>query len=275
MSQLNDQIVQAVSAIRRQTQFQPDVAIILGTGLGALGKEIKAEAAISYEEIPHFVTSTVETHHGKLILGELGGKRVVAMSGRFHRYEGYTLQQVTFPVRVMRALGAKVLMVSNVAGSMNRLHEPGDLMVITDHINLTGDNPLIGPNDDTLGPRYPDMSQPYDRALIKLAQTIAREERLVLHKGVYAGMTGPCLETAAEYRMLQIIGADAIGMSTVPEVIVAIHAGFRVLGISVITDRCIPDTLEPADISAIIRIAGEAEPRLTKLMKMVIQRLSV
>lgn len=274
MSLLKQQIQESVAAIRAKTSLQPDVAIILGTGLGGLGKEIKVATSLPYENIPHFVTSTVETHHGQLLMGELAGKSVVAMSGRFHRYEGYSLHQITFPVRVMRALGAKVLMVANAAGGMNRLYQAGDLMAISDHINLMGDNPLIGPNDDSLGPRYPDMSQPYDRALLKLAQAIALEEKMVLHKGVYAAMTGPCLETAAEYRMLQIIGADAIGMSTVPEVIVAVHAGFRVLGMSVITDRCIPDTLEPADIAAIIRIAGEAEPRLTKLMKMIIQRLS-
>lgn len=273
MSVLSKQIQEAVAFIRQQTPFQPDVAIILGTGLGALGKEVKVTAAIPYDQIPHFVTSTVETHHGQLLLGELGGKKVVVMSGRFHRYEGYTLQQITFPVRVMRALGAKTLLVSNAAGGMNRLFQAGDLMVIADHINLMGDNPLIGPNDDALGVRYPDMSQPYDRALVKLAKSIALEEKITLHQGVYAAMTGPCLETAAEYRMLQVIGADAIGMSTVPEVIVAVHAGFKVLAISVITDRCIPDTLEPADVATIIRIAGEAEPRLTKLMKLLIQRI--
>lgn len=268
-------VQQSVAAIRRQTKLEPQIAIILGTGLGGLAKEIQVEATISYEQIPGFVRSTVETHSGRLLLGTLEGRKVVAMSGRFHRYEGYSLQDITFPVRAMRGLGAKVLLVSNAAGGINRHYAPGDLMLIEDHINLMGDNPLIGPNDDTLGPRYPDMYNCYDKELRALALGIAREEKLQCHAGVYAAMTGPCLETAAEYRMLAGIGADAIGMSTVPEVIVAIHAGMKVLGVSVITDRCVADALKPANIQEIIRIAQEAEPRLTLLMRKTVGRLPI
>ncbi len=266
-------VQQAVAAVRRQTKLEPQVAIILGTGLGGLSKEIKVETTIPYEQIPGFVRSTVETHTGKLLLGSLEGRNVVAMSGRFHRYEGYTLQEITFPVRAMHALGAKILLVSNAAGAINRRLDPGDLMLIEDHINLMGDNPLIGPNVDSLGPRYPDLYNCYDKELRKLALGIAREEKLRCHAGVYAAMTGPCLETAAEYRMLATIGADAIGMSTVPEVIVARHAGLKVLGVSVITDRCVADALKPANIQEIIRIAQEAEPKLTLLMRKAVGRL--
>lgn len=268
-------VQQAVAAIRRQTELEPQIAIILGTGLGGLAKEIQVETTIPYEQIPGFVRSTVETHSGKLLLGTLEGRKVVAMSGRFHRYEGYSLQDITFPVRAMRGLGARVLLVSNAAGGINRHYAPGDLMLIEDHINLMGDNPLIGPNDDALGPRYPDMYNCYDKELRELALSIAREEKLRCHAGVYAAMSGPCLETAAEYRMLAEIGADAIGMSTVPEVIVAIHAGLKVLGVSVITDRCVADALKPANIQEIIRIAQEAEPHLTLLMRKTVGRLPI
>lgn len=266
-------VQEAVAAVRRATALEPRVAIILGTGLGGLSREIATEKEIPYEEIPGFVRSTVETHTGKLLLGTLEGRKVVAMSGRFHRYEGYTLQEITFPVRVMRALGAEVLLVSNAAGGINRRYEPGDLMLLEDHINLMGDNPLIGPNDNRLGPRYPDMYNCYDRELRALALAIAREEKIRCHAGVYAAMTGPCLETAAEYRMLAAVGADAIGMSTVPEAIVAVHAGLKVLGVSVITDRCVADALKAADIQEIIRIAQDAEPRLTALMRKTVGRM--
>ena len=270
-----EKVQEAVAAIRQAAPGEPEVAIILGTGLGGLGKEISTDKEIPYEQIPGFVRSTVETHTGKLILGTLEGKRVVAMSGRFHRYEGYSLQEITFPVRVMRALGAKALVVSNAAGGINRRYEPGDLMILEDHINLMGDNPLIGPNDEKLGPRYPDMYNCYDRALRDLALSIAREEKIRCHAGVYAAMTGPCLETAAEYRMLATIGADAIGMSTVPEAIVAVHSGLKVLGVSVITDRCVADALKAADIQEIIRIAMDAEPRLTTLMRKTVGKLKL
>jgi purine-nucleoside phosphorylase len=275
MAKLIEMIDEAVKVIKGISSIKPEVAIILGTGLGALAKEIKNSIEIPYKDIPHFPLSTVETHAGKLVLGEIGDKKVVAMSGRFHRYEGYTMQQITFPVRVMKELGAKVLVVSNAAGGMNRTYTPGDLMIIADHINFMGDNPLIGENDNRLGSRYPDMSEPYDRKLMKLAGDIAREEKIRCHKGVYVGVTGPCLETAAEYRFFGLIGADAVGMSTVPEVIVAVHSGLKILGISVITDKCVPDCLVKANIEEIIKIAEEAEPKLMKLMKIAIQKMSI
>lgn len=253
-------------------QAAPDYAVILGTGLGRLAEEIEVEAVLPYTDIPHFPLSTVETHSGKLILGVLAGRRVAVMQGRFHRYEGYSLRQVTFPVRVLRQLGAHTLIVSNVSGGMNPLWKPGDLVVIDDHINLLGDNPLAGPNLDELGPRFPDMSEPYDRGLIGLAESAAIELGIALRRGVYVAVSGPNLETRAEYRMLRTIGADVVGMSTVPEVIVARHMGMRVLGMSIITDACLPDALEPADIDVIIRTANEAEPRLTALIRRVLER---
>ncbi len=268
--------LEAVSAARDVVRSRfgraPDVAIILGTGLGGLAKEIVAETTIEYHEIPGFPPSTVESHAGRLLCGALGGRTVIAMQGRFHRYEGYTLQQVTFPVRVLRALGAQTLIVSNACGGMNPLWQPGDLMLISDHINLLGDNPLVGPNDDRLGARFPDMSEPYDTALRALARDVATGLRIVLREGVYVAVAGPALETRAEYRMLRALGADVVGMSTVPEVIVAVHAGMRVLGISIITDQCLPDALEPADVATIIATAGRAEPRLTALVRGVLER---
>jgi len=270
---LSQQINEAVDALRRKNRLEPEIGVILGTGLGGLTKEIETEITIPYTEIPHFPLSTVESHAGRLILGRLGGKRVMAMQGRFHYYEGYSMKQITFPVRVMKALGCHTLVVSNACGGMNPLFTPGDLMIITDHINLLGDNPLIGPNDETLGPRFPDMSEPYTKALIALAEKVVLEEKMRVQKGVYVALSGPCLETRAEYRFLRAIGADVVGMSTVPEVIVAVHASMRVLGISVITDACLPDALEAVDIAKIIKIAGEAEPKLTLLMKRVIEKM--
>lgn len=251
----------------------PDVAIILGTGLGALGEAIAVEHTIPYFEIPGFPLSTVESHTGRLLVGTLGGKRVLALQGRFHRYEGYSLQQVTFPVRVLRALGATTLVVSNACGCMNPAWAAGDLMLIADHINLLGDSPLVGPNDDSLGPRFPDMSEPYESGLRALARRVARDEGITLREGVYAAVAGPNLETRAEYRMLRLIGADVVGMSTVPEVIVARHAGMRVLGISIITDLCDPDTLEPASLGKILAVAARAEPQLTRLVRAVLERM--
>jgi purine-nucleoside phosphorylase len=268
MAELFEQIQEALAQIRKNTDMVPKVGIILGTGLGALAKEIESPLAIPYGKIPHFPLSTVESHAGELVFGKLGPTPVVAMKGRFHRYEGYSLQQVTFPVRVMKALGVENLLVSNACGGMNRSLEPGDLMVIEDHVNLMGDNPLIGKNDDRLGPRWPDMAEPYSKDLITLVERIAWEKRIPLKKGVYVAVTGPNLETKAEYRWLSGF-ADVVGMSTVPEVVVAVHAGLKVLGISVVTDKCIPDTLEPADIQKIIRHAQEAEPKLTILMREV------
>ena len=266
-------VAESVAAIRGRTQSAPGIGIILGTGLGALVERIEVETSIPYGDIPHFPLSTVESHSGRLLFGTLGGKPVVAMQGRFHRYEGYTLQQVTFPVRVMRALGVDTLIVSNACGGMNPLWAPGDLMLMADHINLLGESPLTGPNDDALGPRFPDMSQPYDRALQHLARTVALEGRIPLRSGVYVAVPGPNLETRAEYRMLRAMGADVVGMSTVPEVIVARHGGMRVLGISIITDACLPDALEEADIATIIATAGRAEPNLTKLVEGVVARM--
>lgn len=266
-------IEEALRVVQARARLEPEIALILGTGLGGLAREIAVAAEIPYAEIPHFPLSTVESHSGRLLFGTLGGKRVVAMQGRFHRYEGYTLQQVTFPVRVMRALGARTLMVSNACGGMHPLWSPGDLVLIADHINLLGDNPLIGPNDEALGPRFPDMSEAYDAGLRALAREAARDLKLVLREGVYVAVTGPNLETAAEYRFLRAIGADVVGMSTVPEVIVAVHGGMRVLGISIVTDACLPDALEPADVERIIATASRAEPQLTQLVRAVLERL--
>jgi purine-nucleoside phosphorylase len=266
-------IREASEAIRARTEIKPRVAITLGTGLGALADEIEAESVISYEDIPDFPVPTVESHSGRLLLGRLSGQPVVAMQGRFHRYEGYSLQQVAFPVRVMRDLGAEILIVSNACGGMNPMWNVGELMLLADHINLLGDNPLIGPNLDELGPRFPDMSEPYDVELQRLAIEVAMEERITLRRGVYVAVPGPNLETRAEYRFLRMIGADVVGMSTVPEVIAATHGGMKVLGISIITDSCLPDALKPASVEEIIRVAGEAEPKLTLLIKNVVARL--
>jgi purine-nucleoside phosphorylase len=270
---LYDRIQDAVRAIRGGPGLNPEVAIILGTGLGALADEISVEASIPYQQIPGFPLSTVETHAGRLLLGRMGGRPVVAMQGRFHRYEGYGLSDVTFPVRVMRELGAATLVVSNACGGMHPLWSPGDLVLLSDHINLLGDNPLTGANDDRLGPRFPDMSDPYDGELRTLARTVARELGIPLREGVYVAVPGPNLETRAEYRMLRGMGADVVGMSTVPEVIVAAHSGMRTVGISIITDQCLPDALEPANIERIIDTARRAEPSLTRLIAGLVERL--
>jgi purine-nucleoside phosphorylase len=271
---LFERVESAAEVVRRRGRLTPEVGIILGTGLGGLAREIAVEAEVPYAEIPGFPLSTVETHAGKLLLGRLGGRPVVAMQGRFHRYEGYDLQQVTFPVRVLHALGARTLIVSNACGGMNPLWGPGDLVLISDHINLLGDNPLVGPNDERLGPRFPDMSAAYDPELRALARAAALELGIVLREGVYVAVPGPNLETGAEYRMLRAIGADIVGMSTVPEVIVANHQGMRTVGISIVTDQCLPDALEPADIGRIIATANRAEPSLTRLIGTVVERLS-
>jgi purine-nucleoside phosphorylase len=270
---LYDDIQRAADAVRGQAAVRPAVGIILGTGLGGLAEEIAVSAAVPYESIPGFPLSTVESHAGRLLLGQLGGKQVVAMQGRFHRYEGYSLPQVTFPVRVLHALGASTLIVSNACGGMHPLWAPGDLVLLADHINLLGDNPLVGTNDERLGPRFPDLSAAYDPGLRALARETAVELGITLREGVYVAVPGPNLETRAEYRMLRAIGADVVGMSTVPEVIVANHEGMRVLGISIITDQCLPDALEPADITRIIETARRAEPLLTRLIQRVVERM--
>jgi len=271
---LFDRVQTAADVVRRRSALVPEIGIILGTGLGGLAREIAVEAEVPYADIPGFPLSTVETHAGKLLLGRLGGRPVVAMQGRFHRYEGYDLQQVTFPVRVLRQLGARTLVVSNACGGMNPLWAPGDLVLLSDHINLLGDNPLVGPNDERLGPRFPDMSAPYDPELRALARAVALELGIVLREGVYVAVSGPNLETRAEYRMLRAIGADVVGMSTVPEVIVANHQGMRTVGISIVTDQCLPDALEPAELGKIIATANRAEPQLTRLITTVVGRLS-
>jgi len=266
-------IDEAVEHVRSRYDGRPEAGIVLGTGLGALANDIEIEEAIDYREIPHFPVSTVESHSGRLIFGLLEGRPVVSMQGRFHFYEGYSLQQVTFPIRVMQRLGVETLIVSNACGGMNPTYRRGDLMRIADHINLIGDNPLRGPNLDELGPRFPDMSEPYDLGLGELADRLALEAGIRLHVGVYVGVAGPNLETRAEYRFLRTIGADVVGMSTVPEVIAARHGGMRVLGLSIVTDECFPDALEPVDVTEIIRVAGEAEPRLTELIRRTVRRL--
>jgi purine-nucleoside phosphorylase len=271
---LYDRVQAAVDAIRARTSETPAIAIILGTGLGGLAREIEVEAEIPYEEIPGFPLSTVEAHAGKLLAGNLAGRSVVAMQGRFHRYEGYDLGKVTFPVRVLHGLGARTLVVSNACGGMNPLWGPGDLVLLSDHINLLGDNPLIGPNDERLGPRFPDMSAPYDPGLRALARAAALELGIVLREGVYVAVPGPNLETRAEYRMLRTLGADVVGMSTVPEVIVAAHQGMRAVGFSIITDQCLPDALEPASIERIIATASRAEPQLTRLITRLVERMA-
>lgn len=273
MSELKNHINDAFKFLTTQTSVKPEIGIILGTGLGDLVKEIDIKNEVNYNEIPHFVTSTVESHSGKLLFGNLNGKSVVAMQGRFHFYEGYSMSEITFPVRVMKALGIHTLIISNAAGCLNPQWKKGDLMIITDHINLLGQNPLIGPNDEELGPRFPDMSEAYAKDLIKKAQHTADKLKIAVRHGVYAAMTGPSLETRAEYGMLQIIGADAIGMSTVPEVIVASHQGTKVLGFSILTDECFPETLQATSLEEIIVVASKTEPNMTKLIKEIIAEL--
>lgn len=272
-SNLFQHVTKSVQAIWKKTAFRPDIAIILGTGLGNLAKKVTKEIAISYEAIPNFPHSTVVSHAGRLLFGTLGGKKVAIMDGRFHFYEGYSLEQVTFPVRVLRKLGAKILIVSNAAGGLNLSYKKGDIVLIEDHINLMGVNPLIGPNDDRLGIRFPDMSAPYSERLMGIAQKAAQEKRIPLKRGIYMGVSGPNLETRAEYRFMRKAGADLVGMSTVPEVIVGVHAGFEILGLSIVTDICDPDHLKAVNIEEIIRTAAEAGPKLDQLVESVVQKL--
>ena len=271
---LFEQIGTTETAIRQHTSSSPSIGIILGTGLGGLVKELEITTSIPYEELPGFPLSTVESHAGRLLFGTLKGVEVVVLQGRFHQYEGYSLQQITFPVRVLNRLGVQTLIVSNACGGLNPLYRRGDVMIMDDHINLLGDNPLVGPNDDRLGPRFPDMSQPYDFDLIALAEEAARELKHKVHRGVYVAVTGPNLETRAEYRFLRTIGADVVGMSTVPENIVARHMGMRVLGMSIITDECFPDALEPVHIEDVLAAAAQAEPIMTSIITHVIPRIA-
>lgn len=265
------EIQDAVDYIRQHyPSVSAEIGIVLGTGLGGLATEIKVEKEMSYNFIPHFPTSTVESHFGKLIFGTMGGKKVVAMQGRFHYYEGYSLQQITFPIRVMKLLGVKALFISNAAGGINLSYKRGDLMILDDHINLQPENPLIGRNVEEFGPRFPDMSRPYDPELIRMAQAFAKEENIRAHTGVYVAVTGPNLETRAEYRFLRMAGADVVGMSTVPEVIVANHMGLKTFAISVVTDECDPDNLRPINVEEIIATAKESEPLLTRILSRMI-----
>lgn len=273
MSTLTEMINETLAVIRKKTDKNFEIGIVLGTGLGGLVKDILIEHEFDYSDLPHFPLSTVESHHGKLIFGKIGGKDVVAMQGRFHYYEGYTMQQITYPVRLMKFLGVKTLLVSNACGGMNPIYESGDIMLMVDHINLLGDNPLIGKNEDELGPRFPDMSEPYNLELIKIAEDAALENKIKVQKGVYVAVPGPNLETKAEYRFLRAIGADVVGMSTVPENIVANQMGIKVLGVSIITDECFPDSLKPAKVEEIIETAMKAEPKMTLIIKEVIKKL--
>ena len=273
MEDLKAKITESVEFINQKSNIKPKIAIILGTGLGRLAEDIQEKEIIPYSDIPNFPISTVQGHGGNLVLGKLENKEVVAMQGRFHYYEGYNLKEVTFPVRVTKKLGAEVIIISNAAGGMNRFFKRGDLMLITDHINLFGDNPLIGPNDEELGLRFPDMSEAYDRKLVELTLKVALKEKIKLHQGIYVGLTGPTLETPAEYRFLIKIGADAVGMSTVPEVIVANHMGMKVLGISCITDLAINGVVVKTGLEEILKAASDAEPIMTKLVKKVIQKI--
>ena len=271
MLDLYDKIQESVGAIRQQYSATPHAGIILGTGLGPLAEKIEIEASIDYGDIPNFPKSTALSHKGRLVCGKLAGLDVVAMEGRTHMYEGYPLKEATLPIRVMKALGADLLVCSNAVGGLNPYYRKGDIMVIEDQINLMGDNPLIGINDDRLGPRFPDMCEPYSQELVDRVLSIARSEDIVAHKGVLVAVAGPNLETRAEYRMLRTMGADVVGMSTVPEVIVAVHSSMRVVGLSVVTDLCFPDSLEPADPHEIVKVANEAEPSLSKLVMRVLE----
>lgn len=273
MNDLIAKIKETVTVIREKTGEDYPVGIILGTGLGGLVKEISVTHEIDYADLPHFPLSTVESHNGKLIFGTLKGKNVVAMQGRFHYYEGYTMQQITFPVRVMKYLGVKTLLISNACGGMNPQYRKGDIMIMSDHINLMGDNPLIGKNYEELGPRFPDMSEPYNLELICLAEETAMEHKIKVQKGIYVAIPGPNLETRAEYRFLRDTGADVVGMSTIPENIAANHMGMKVLGFSIVTDECFPDNLKPVSVEEIIAAAMQAEPKMTLIMKEVIGKL--
>ncbi len=268
---LKEKVKEAAEFLKLKSNFNPEIAIVLGTGLGNLGKEIKPEMIIEYDNIPYFPVSTVESHHGRLIFGYLEGRKVVAMQGRFHYYEGYSLQQITFPIRVFKELGINSLILTNACGSVNPNLPKANIMIIDDYINLIGDNPLIGPHDDYFGPRFVDMSQPYYKKYIEQIEQIALENKVKLYKGVYAAMSGSSLETRAEYRYLRIIGADVIGMSTIPETIVARQMGMKVLGFSIVTDECYPDALKPVSLQEMIETADIAEPKLTLVISQFVK----
>ncbi len=278
-SELKTRITEAADAVRARVQARApgaqvaEIGVILGTGLGDLAHSLTGATVVPYADIPHFPSSTVESHAGELHVGTLAGRSVAVMKGRVHYYEGYTMQQVGFPVRVLQALGCRTLIITNAVGGMNPDMPAGTIVVTTDHINLMGDNPLIGPNDDELGPRFPDMSEPYSRALVAHAERVALDLKLPLQRGVFVGVPGPNLETAAEYRFLRAVGADIVGMSLVPENIVAVHGGTRVLAFNVVTDACLPDALHAVDIAAVLAVAGRTAPALTRLLTEVVRRL--
>lgn len=273
LQQARIQRAEAVAFIKERIPIDPEYLLILGTGLGQLAEEMTVEVELPYEDIPHFPVSTVESHAGKLLIGYLGGKSIMAMQGRFHYYEGYSMNQIAFPVRVAKMLGIQTLLVSNACGGLNPNFERGDIMLINDHINFLGDNPLIGPNDPDLGPRFPDMSQPYTERLLATAEQVALDAGIKMHQGVYLSVSGPMMETKAEYRYMRQLGADVVGMSTVPEVIAAVHMSMEVLGISVITDECFPDALEPVSLDDVLEAAAMAEPQLTRVVVGVLERL--
>jgi purine-nucleoside phosphorylase len=272
-SELLSQVHEAADFVRTRTKLSPEVGIILGTGLGDFAGALETDAVVPYRDIPHFPRSTVESHAGELHLGRLAGRAVAVMKGRVHYYEGYTMRQVSFPTRVFKALGCRTVIITNACGGMNPNMPAGTISVTTDHINLMGDNPLIGPNDDEMGDRFPDMSEPYSRALVALAEKVALELQIPLKRGVFVGVAGPNLETAAEYRFLRAIGADVVGMSLVPETIVAVHGGQRVLSFNVVTDACLPDALHPVDLPAVLAVAGRTAPVLQRLVTEVVRRL--
>ena len=273
LQQARIQRAEAVAFIKERLPIDPEYLLILGTGLGQLAEEMTVELELPYEEIPHFPVSTVKSHAGKLLIGYLGGKSIMAMQGRFHYYEGYSMNQIAFPVRVAKMLGIQTLLISNACGGLNPNFERGDIMLINDHINFLGDNPLIGPNDPDLGPRFPDMSQPYTKRLLATAEQAALDAGIKIHEGVYLAVSGPMMETKAEYRYMRQLGADVVGMSTVPEVIAAVHMSMEVLGISVITDECFPDALEPVSLDDVLEAAAMAEPQLTRVVVGVLERL--
>lgn len=274
MKTFKNKVLEATDFVRAKITDRPLIGLLIGTGLGDTADGIDKAISLDYKDIPHFPVSTVPTHHGRLLSGKMAGKAVMAMQGRFHYYEGYSMQAITLPIRVMQLLGVKTLILSNAAGGINPLFDVGDIMIITDHVNLMGNNPLIGPNMDEWGPRFPDMSQVYNRKLTALAEEAALENNIRVQKGVYAGLPGPSLETGAEIRFLKTIGVDAVGLSTIPEVIAAVHGGMAILGFSVITNMNLPDRVKPARVEEIIAVAERTAPRLQAIIKRVIEKLS-
>jgi purine-nucleoside phosphorylase len=273
MEQMYEKIQEAANYIKAKCDIVPEVGIILGTGLGNFPEMMSVDTIIEYSDIPNFPVSTVQSHQGKLLIGHIGDKTLAVMQGRFHYYEGYSLYEVTFPIRVLKEIGITVLIITNAAGGMNAIYEKGDIVVIDDHINLTGLNPLIGVSDERFGIRFPDMSMPYDEKLKDLVYTAANEEGLTLKSGTYLWVTGPCLETRAEYKFMHAIGADLVGMSTVPEVIVGVQAGLRIVGLSCVTDLCIPESLQPVNIEEIIKTAEEAGPKMDHIIKRLLDKI--